>query len=181
MDKDLTRFKDRFAGYTELRVQENSSVGIAVVDGTVMGNSQDSSGGVSARVFKNGAWGFASTPDLADGSIQSVIRTASGNAEFMDSKLKHPAPQAACGQRRIFQLFWDESSEKKPKRANRFCPRARWIYPGRVPRHQLENIVAAQSRYGKIPSYFRRFGLLLSYTPDFMLRHDVCGKRRRYL
>jgi TldD protein len=87
IDKDLQPFKNQFSAYTELRLQENSSVGIAVVDGTVMGNSQDSSGGISARVFKNGGWGFASTPDLTDDSIRSVIRTATENAAFMDSKL----------------------------------------------------------------------------------------------
>jgi len=87
MEKDLRLFRDQFTSYTELRLQENRSVGIAVVDGTVMGNSQDKSGGVSARVFRNGAWGFASTPDLTDPSIHSVIRTAAENAAFMDSKL----------------------------------------------------------------------------------------------
>ncbi len=72
-------------------MQENRSISIAVVDGTVMGNSRRTEGGISSRVFKNGAWGFASSPDISSDSISRVIRTATENAAFMDSKLKNEA------------------------------------------------------------------------------------------
>ena len=89
--QDLRSFAGEFTEYTELRMQENSSVLITVVDGTVMQNSLGSSSGVSARVFKNGGWGFASSPDLTDGSVKEVIKTATGNAAFMDTKLRKPS------------------------------------------------------------------------------------------
>jgi len=75
------------SGYTELRLQENSMVFVSVVDGSVMSNSRRVEGGISARVFKNGAWGFASSPEVTDDSIAGVISGAAGNAGFMDTKL----------------------------------------------------------------------------------------------
>jgi TldD protein len=89
--RDLSPFREKFTGYTELRMQENRKVSVAVVDGTVMGNSRQTENGISSRVFKNGAWGFASSPDLSKDSIRQVIKTASANAGFMDSKLKKKA------------------------------------------------------------------------------------------
>ena len=87
----LREFKKNFAGYTELRLQENCNISVAVVDGTVMGNTRQTHGGISARVFRKGAWGFASSPDLLPESINRVIVTATENASFMDSKLKRSA------------------------------------------------------------------------------------------
>jgi len=88
---NLKDFSNRFAGYTELRQQENCTISVAVVDGTVMGNTRQTHGGISARVFRNGAWGFASSPDLLPESIKRVITTATENASFMDSKLERSA------------------------------------------------------------------------------------------
>jgi TldD protein len=44
--------------------------------------------GISARVNKNGYWGFASNPSLAEHEIQNVIARATGNALFLSSKGK---------------------------------------------------------------------------------------------
>jgi TldD protein len=85
-DINLGQFRKEFSGYTELRRQENCAVSVAVVDGTVMGNSRTVEGGISARVFKNGGWGFASTPDLTYGSVGKVIHTATEHAAFMGEK-----------------------------------------------------------------------------------------------
>ncbi len=85
---DLRQFRKQFDGYTELRLQENTTISIRVVDGTVMGNSRSTEGGISSRVFRNGGWGFASSPETTDESINTVIRAASANAGFMDSRLK---------------------------------------------------------------------------------------------
>ena len=87
IDLDLKQYSHNFDGYTELRLQENCNLSVAVVDGTVMGNSRSTEGGISARVFRNGGWGFASSSDLTTTSIKKIIGTASGNAGFMDSRL----------------------------------------------------------------------------------------------
>ena len=60
MLKDIQSYSSLFPkDYTELRVQENRSTGIAILNGDVVGNSRSATSGVSARVFKDGNWGFS--------------------------------------------------------------------------------------------------------------------------
>ncbi|PIE51865.1 peptidase [Candidatus Fermentibacteria bacterium] len=83
---ELKGYRDLFKGYTELRVQENRNIRIFAVNGTVMGNSRTSESGVSARCWKNGSWGFSSSPEMNDAALKQVIASASYNASFLDSK-----------------------------------------------------------------------------------------------
>ena len=83
---DLSKFKKEFTEYTELRVQENRSTNISLVNGNVMGNSTSAKSGVSARVNKNGNWGFASNPVISDEAIEKVILAATENATFLGTK-----------------------------------------------------------------------------------------------
>ncbi len=83
--------------YSELRVQENRTVQISFVKGNNMANRRAATGGISARVYANGSWGFASSPELTDEAIRSVINTATDNASFLDTrerKGKGPLPVA---------------------------------------------------------------------------------------
>ena len=84
--KDLSGYANLFTEYTELRVQENRSVSIALVNGDVMGNDRSATSGVSARTYRNGLWGFASNPIITDGTISGVISSATRNARFLDSR-----------------------------------------------------------------------------------------------
>lgn len=84
--KDLEKYKQHFTEYTELRVQENRNFRISLVNGDIMGNSKTAISGVSARVYKDGAWGFASHPSISDEEIGKVIVTATENAKFLNSK-----------------------------------------------------------------------------------------------
>lgn len=96
---DLQRYSRLFSSYTELRVQENRSLGVTFVKGNNVGNSRSTTGGVSARVYRAGSWGLASNPEIADDSIASVIRAAADNAEFLSSrqeKRKGPLPAVAA-------------------------------------------------------------------------------------
>lgn len=81
---DLKQYSGLFKGYTELRAQRNRNMLVSLVDGTVMGNSKNSESGVSARSFKDGSWGFASTTELNSTAIKHVISTASDNAKYLD-------------------------------------------------------------------------------------------------
>ncbi|MCK5785204.1 MAG: TldD/PmbA family protein [Candidatus Sabulitectum sp.] len=81
---DLSKYSKLFSGYTELRVQENRDNGVSIVDGTIMGNRRSSASGVSARSYKSGSWGFASTPETDDGAVRHVIQAAWENAAFLD-------------------------------------------------------------------------------------------------
>lgn len=85
-DVDLREYARLFTAYTELRWQASSSVQVTLVKGNPTANSRSSNGGISARVYVNGSWGFASSPDVSADSVKTVIAAASGNAAFLDSK-----------------------------------------------------------------------------------------------
>ena len=91
--KDLKQYLKYFTEYTELRVQENRNIRISMVNGDIMGNSRTAIGGVSARVYKEGAWGFASNPELDEETIKQVIESATKNALFIDSREKMNKPE----------------------------------------------------------------------------------------
>ncbi len=84
--KDLQQHAQYFSEYTELRVQENRTLRIAMVNGDVMVNSKESISGVSARVYKSGVWGFSSSPEISEAEIQKVIAAATENASVLDAK-----------------------------------------------------------------------------------------------
>lgn len=92
---DLRRYKGQFGSYTELRAQENRNTAINCVKGSISSNSRSDMSGISARVYKDGSWGFASSPDLADDSIKAVLRAASANAAFLDSRERKGKPPLA--------------------------------------------------------------------------------------
>jgi TldD protein len=82
-DANLSAFANRFSAYTELRVQQNTNTGITLLNGDVMRNDRSVDSGVSARVFKDGVWGFASRADLETDAIEGVILDATRNADFL--------------------------------------------------------------------------------------------------
>ncbi|MBN2532354.1 MAG: TldD/PmbA family protein [Spirochaetales bacterium] len=92
IEKNLTGFIAEFPEYTELRMQENTSLNIAYVNGNLMANNRNVQSGISARVYKNGVWGFASHPDLTEQSAKSVVKAATDNARFLDSREKRGNP-----------------------------------------------------------------------------------------
>jgi len=85
-DIDLKRFSNQFTSYTELRLQENRSEGIGFLNGDMISNSKSAAGGISARVFDKGAWGFSCGAELSDDSISRTIQMATKNAEFLSSR-----------------------------------------------------------------------------------------------
>ena len=88
LNTDLNKFTSHFSAYTELRVQENRNNHISMVNGDVMGNSVSSSSGVSSRVYKDGNWGFSSSPDLSDSAVEYVVKNARDNVMFMNIRQK---------------------------------------------------------------------------------------------
>ncbi len=85
--KGLETYKGVFTEYTELRVQENRLISAAMVNGDIMRNTRSATSGASARVFKDGLWGFASHPVISDETLKAVITTATENARFLGSKV----------------------------------------------------------------------------------------------
>ena len=79
----LHRFANRFSGYTELRIQQNTSTNIILLNGDVTTNSRAANGGVSARVFRDGIWGFAARPGMVEEQIVATVDEATRNADFL--------------------------------------------------------------------------------------------------
>ncbi len=82
-DTNLAGFSNRFDEYTELRLQQNTNVRIALLNGDVATNTKSVNSGVSTRVFKEGVWGFSSLAELDEQSIVSCIEEATRNAQFL--------------------------------------------------------------------------------------------------
>ena len=82
----LEQFAGKFPEYMEIRAQENTSTGINMLNGNIVNNSRNAHNGVSARVFKNGVWGFASTPETSPNAINHITDRAVSNARFLASK-----------------------------------------------------------------------------------------------
>tara|TARA_B100000029_G_scaffold144883_2_gene140134 strand:+ start:4762 stop:6141 length:1380 start_codon:yes stop_codon:yes gene_type:complete len=83
---NLNQYKNSFKHYTELRVQENRSFRLGLLNGNLVSNDQSIESGVSSRVFKDGSWGFASNAEINNNSIDSVVRASSDNASFLNQK-----------------------------------------------------------------------------------------------
>lgn len=86
--------------HTELRVQENRQRRVSLVQGNLTSNVRSEISGISARVYKNGVYGFSSTAELNGGSAEAVLAAATENAAFMDkhiNKGKAPFPALSKG------------------------------------------------------------------------------------
>jgi TldD protein len=116
IQKDLSRYSKLFSEYTELRFQENRNVGIAMVKGNITENAKTAISGISARVYKNGVWGFSSNPDFSDGKIKQVIKSARDNAVFLNAKEKRNAgklPEQTAVSKNDFSTKKQKKSQKE--------------------------------------------------------------------
>ena len=86
---NLSSFINKAKNYVELRIQDNRTQRIDLINGNVSHNSQESKMGVSARVLSGGCWGFASATDITVNSIKNVIKSANFNSMFLQSKLSN--------------------------------------------------------------------------------------------
>ncbi|QVK17469.1 TldD/PmbA family protein [Mycoplasmatota bacterium] len=85
--RSLKKYLDELTQYTELRVQENKTLNMGFLNGNMVSNTKTSNNGVGARVYKNGSWGFASNSEIDDASVKEVLKAASNNALFLNSRL----------------------------------------------------------------------------------------------
>ncbi len=83
-----------FSGYTELRAQQNRNRSVVMLNGSLTANNSGTSRGLSARVVKGGAYGFASGTGYGDDleAIAKVVQTASSHAAFLDSRVQRGKP-----------------------------------------------------------------------------------------
>ncbi|MGM9485946.1 TldD/PmbA family protein [Ideonella sp. YS5] len=69
--------------YSEMRRHELRKSRIVMIDGSLTQNSRSSEAGTSARVYRDGYWGFASVPGQDAGAAERVSRQAGANAGAM--------------------------------------------------------------------------------------------------
>lgn len=92
MIKDiLSPHRALLSDHTELRAQKNTSRGVSMLGGNLVGNARTEKSGINARVYKNGVYGFASSAEYSEESIKSVLKAASDNAAFLSSRVSHEA------------------------------------------------------------------------------------------
>lgn len=86
---DLSALKSEVVSgtdYSEVRYQENRDFRLTLLNGQLIGNSQESSRGISARAFSGGYWGFSSHSSPTRESALKALREASRNASFLGGK-----------------------------------------------------------------------------------------------
>ena len=71
---------------TVLRGHENRSRRVVLLKGNLVQNGRSSSRGISARVTKNGRYGFSSAASYTEEDAQAVLRAATENAAFLDAR-----------------------------------------------------------------------------------------------
>lgn len=76
----ISKYKPTFDSYTELRAQINSSYTLELNRRGVFVENSTAQSGVSARIFANGAFGFAASAAYDDDSVRWVLETAKKNA-----------------------------------------------------------------------------------------------------
>ena len=85
-------------GHAEVRAQVNTRRSVSLIAGNLVSNVRSESGGVCARAYQHGVWGFSSTADYDEDAVKKVIRAAQDNAVFLDGhvhKGKPPLPELA--------------------------------------------------------------------------------------
>lgn len=115
---DFKKYTPLFSGYTELRAHENRNLSIGFLKGNNVRNVKSSSSGISARVYDQGSWGFASSPEFTDESFRSVIRAAANNAGFLNEKQqkqKPPLPATSVNEKHDFSTTKPRLSQKQLK------------------------------------------------------------------
>ncbi|MEK6625818.1 MAG: metallopeptidase TldD-related protein, partial [Bdellovibrionota bacterium] len=90
--KSISKYLELFKDYTELRIQENRESAIVLLNGDVAHNIKKVTGGLSARAFNSGSWGFSSSPNLSEDEVRLAVTEANQNAQFLKNKSskKHP-------------------------------------------------------------------------------------------
>ncbi len=108
--------KDLFlpGAHTELRSQLSRTRRVVSVMGSLIANQRTESSGVSARVYKNGTWGFSSMAELTPEAAGAVLRAASENASFMDAHVrKGDPPLPALPRETVDTAYEIEETEQK--------------------------------------------------------------------
>ncbi len=190
---DLSPYTGLFSGYTELRCQENTGLTIAFLQGDNITNTKTSSGGVCARVYQSGSWGFASCPALTSEGIRFVIATATKNAAFLDQKEQKASGQLPSS---VDQTRQDYSTTKPRLTQNQlveFMKELDRYIAGRYPQlasrlvslncsEQKKSLITADgsSAYSLLPHSFIRVSLTVEKDGEPVSLGETYGGRGHF-
>jgi TldD protein len=110
----LSIHKNSFADHTELRAQVNTTKRVVLLAGNMVGNTQGAKGGVSARVYRGGTYGFASGAEYSAEGVRSVLTAATENATFMDANIRKsepPLPSLGSGRVELATPIFEDISQ----------------------------------------------------------------------
>jgi len=113
--KDIKRYAKFFKGYTELRLQENRTGRISLLNGNLVSNEENSSCGFSSRAYSNGYWGFSAVPSSAPAEIKRVIGEAVSNAAYLSGQVGK-RPGTLPGEN---PCSFEDFSTKKPRKSRK--------------------------------------------------------------
>ena len=80
-EKEKALFEDGVQ--TVLRAQENRTRVVGILKGNIVANSRSESRGISARVGKDGLFGFASIAEYSDEAAKKVLKAAADNVKLL--------------------------------------------------------------------------------------------------
>ena len=101
--------------HTELRAQENKQRRVTLVQGNLTANARVETAGVSARVYKNGVYGFSSMAECTGAAAEAVLKAATENALFMDKHIqkgKDNFPSIAAGSTPLNKVICDTEQKR---------------------------------------------------------------------
>lgn len=101
--------------HTELRAQENKQRRVTLVQGNLTANARLETAGVSARVYKNGVYGFSSMAECTGAAAEAVLKAATENALFMDKHIwkgKNNFPSIAAGSTPLNKVICDTEQKR---------------------------------------------------------------------
>ncbi|MBD5512022.1 MAG: TldD/PmbA family protein [Lachnospiraceae bacterium] len=101
--------------HTELRAQENKQRRVTLVQGNLTANARLETAGVSARVYKNGVYGFSSMAECTGAAAEAVLKAATENALFMDKHIqkgKDNFPSIAAGTMPLNKVICDTEQKR---------------------------------------------------------------------
>ena len=88
----VSPYKDSFAPgiSTELRAQRNLTRRVTMISGSLTANQRTDVGGIGARAYQDGVYGFSSAADLSGEAVKRVLQNATDNAQLL---AEHPDMQ----------------------------------------------------------------------------------------
>ncbi len=81
----ISQYKGSFAAgtSTELRAQRNLTRRLTLLSGSLTTNQRTDVGGIGARAYRDGVYGFASAADMSDEAVKMVLQSATENAALL--------------------------------------------------------------------------------------------------